>query len=274
MQERKIFAAATESLHVEERDGVVTVTISRPKQLNALNYQVMGELENLFVALEEDQQVRGVIITGEGRGFVAGADIHEIYADRENTNRNVGVRFQDYLVKVHRTYNCIANLTKPVIAAVNGYALGGGCELALCCDIIIASTNAKFGLPEAKLGIIPTYMGTQRLPRAIGMAKAKELMYTSRFIGGEEAVAWGLASRCVEPEQLLPAAEELMATILQRAPLSIRYMKQAVNRGIDMPLADACEYERALGGLCLASEDCKEGVDAFIEKRDPHFSNK
>ncbi len=274
MGNKSILSAATEHLHLEEDNGVVTLTISRPKQLNSLNYEIMGDLENLFIQLEADQTVRGVIITGEGRGFVAGADINEIYADRENTNRNVGIRFQDYLTKVHRTYNCIANLSKPVIAAVNGFALGGGCELALCCDIIIASTKAKFGLPEAKLGIIPTYMGTQRLPRAIGTLKAKELMYTSRFMDGQEAAACGLANQCVEPEELLPAARAMMDTILQRAPLSIRYMKLAVNNGSEMPLAEACEYERALGGLCLATDDCKEGVDAFVEKRDPHFQNK
>ncbi len=266
--------ASTKVLQLSEKNGIVTLTITRPEQLNALNYVIMGELEEMALALEADPAVKGLIITGAGRSFVSGADIGEIYADWENTNRNVTVRFQDYLTKVHRTYNAIANMSKPVIAAVNGFALGGGCELALCCDIIIASKKAKFGLPEAKLGIIPTYMGTQRLPRAIGTLKAKELMFTARFVDGEEAASIGLANLCVEPEELLPKAEEMMTTILSRGPLSIRYMKQAVNRGFDMPFADACEYERALGGLCLASDDCAEGVAAFVEKRDPVFKNQ
>ena len=250
------------------QEPVAVVTIDRPDCLNALNSQVFREISATLQEVEANDQVRVVILTGAGdKAFAAGADIAQMV--HEN-----GKQGKELALLTHQAGDLLENIRQVTIAAVNGYALGGGCELALCCDIIIASKKAKFGLPEAKLGIIPTYMGTQRLPRAIGTLKAKELMFTARFVDGEEAASIGLANLCVEPEELLPKAEEMMTTILSRGPLSIRYMKQAVNRGFDMPFADACEYERALGGLCLASDDCAEGVAAFVEKRDPVFKNQ
>lgn len=265
---------STENIRVEYKGNVVIITMTRPQVLNALNYETVTEMENIFIALEEDRNVLGVIITGEGRGFVSGADIAEIYEMREGASPNATVRFMDYQDKVHRTFNRLARLPRPVIAAVNGYALGGGCELAMCADLIIASTKAQFGLPEGKLGLMPTYMGTQRLPRMVGRSLAKEMMFTSRFIGGEEAATAGLACKCVSPEELLPAAEAMMGTILKRGPVGVRYMKTAVDRGMDMPFDDAVEFERALGGLCLATEDCAEGVAAFLEKREPVFHDQ
>jgi enoyl-CoA hydratase len=251
-----------------DSDGISTVTINRPKALNALNAATIYELDQVFDELVANPAAKVVIITGSGeKSFVAGADILEMKDKTAVEGRQWGKLAQAVFSKIE-------NLPKPVIAAVNGYALGGGCELAMACDIRIASEKAKFGQPEVSLGIPPGFGGTQRLPRLVGKGRAKELLFTGDMIDAAEAYRIGLANQVVAPEELIDKAKAMAHKILSRAPIAVQVCKAAVNTGLDIDLNSAIAYEAEVFGLCFATEDQKEGMTAFIEKRKAAFIGK
>src|SRR5687768_14174785 len=238
-----------ENVKTENKDGVLVVTIDRPKSLNALNAQTVDELRQAFEAARDDASVKAVIVTGGGeKAFVAGADINELAQMTPVTGKEVAQNGQ-------RVFRLIERFPKPVIAAINGFALGGGCELALACHIRIASEKAQLGLPEVSLGIIPGYGGTQRLSRLVGKGKALELICTGDRINAADAERIGLVNKVVPPEQLMAAAEEMARRMASRSPMAIRAAIEAVNRGSDMPLEDAQVLEATLFGLLCATED-------------------
>lgn len=253
-----------ENVKLELEDHILVVTMNRPKALNALNNQTLDELQEVTKMIVEDDDVYGVIITGEGRGFVAGADIVQMKPYKSEEGRTYAGYAQD-------TFNKIEALDKPVIAAVNGFALGGGCELALSCDIRIASEKAVFGQPEVTLGIMPCFGGTQRLPRLIGTGLAKEMIYTGRQVKAEEAKQFGLVNKVVAAEELIDTAKAMMKDILKVSPIGIKYAKIAINKGADMDLKNGLELEKDLVGLCFATEDKEIGMTAFLEKAKPSF---
>jgi len=250
---------------VEKADRIAWVTLNRPEKLNALNNEVLKELEQLFAELEHDAEVGVVVLTGAGeKAFVAGADIAELKA-----LDTAGARVQ--ALRGQAVYQRIESFPKPVIAAVNGFALGGGCELALACHIRIASENARFGLPEVSLGIIPGYGGTQRLPRLVGKGVALDLILSGEMAPAPEALRMGLVSRVVPQADLRTTAEKLARTILSRGPLALRSALAAVNEGLEMPQEQGLQYEAALFGLLAATQDMQEGMGAFLEKRPAQF---
>ncbi len=253
-----------------ERDGALaTITINRPKVLNALSQATIAEIGQALREVEADPELRVAIITGAGeKAFVAGADINELRAlASAEAARALAERG-------HQVGLYIAQMSKIVIAAVNGFALGGGCELAMCCDIRIAADTAKFGQPEINLGLIAGWGGTQRLTRLVGPGMSKLLNLTGDLIGADEALRIGLVERVVPAAQLAEAARALAAQIAGKAPLAVAAIKQAVNRGHDMALADACMYEAALFGTVVQSDDAKEGTGAFLEKRKPTWGGR
>jgi enoyl-CoA hydratase len=259
---------AYETLLFERRDGLAVVTINRPEKLNALNQKVMRELHACFESVRDDDAVRAVILTGAGeKSFVAGADIGELAALTPAAGKETSVEGQ-------RTLDLIENLGKPVIAAVNGYALGGGCELAMACTLRIAAENARFGQPEVKLGIIPGYAGTQRLPRLVGKGRACELILSGDPVSAAEAYRLGLANQVVPLKELMGAAEALARKIIANAPLAVRFALEAVHHGLEMSEAEGQFLEATLFGLCCTTEDMKEGTRAFLEKRPPRFTGK
>ncbi len=250
---------------LEKKGNIATVTINRPKSLNALNKETLEEMLTCFRELGEDRSVKVVIITGAGeKAFVAGADISFMQA----LNPDQGKVFGRLGHAVTRT---IENLPQPVIAAINGFALGGGCELALSCDIRLASDNAKFGQPEVNLGIIPGFGGTQRLPRLVGKGIANELIFSGKIIDAEEASRIGLVNRVIPQADLMKACRELALMIGSRGPTAVRLCKEIVNNGMEMDLNRACSYEADVFALCFAGEQQKEGMAAFLEKRSPKF---
>jgi enoyl-CoA hydratase len=240
---------------------VRTVTLNRPQVLNALDGRTLEELAEVFAAIEAAPEVRCVILTGAGdKAFAAGADIAAMATmGMEEARRFAGLG--------HRMADRIEGLGAPVIAAVNGFALGGGLELALTCDFIIAARTAKLGQPEAGVGVIPGFGATQRLPRRVGVARARQLLYTGDLLTAEEARAWGLVNEVTEPAELLPRAQALAAKIAGRAPLAVAAAKRAVRRGEDLPLDRGLAYEQELFGALFATADQKEGMAAFLEKR-------
>ncbi len=252
-----------------ERDGLVTtITIDRPKALNALNPATIGELAAELAALASDEETRAVVITGAGeKAFVAGADI----AAMESMSAVEAGRFAR---AGQHTFRALELLPQPVIAAVNGFALGGGLELALACDMIFASTDARFGQPEINLGIMPGFGGTQRLPRRIGIARARELIYSGEMIDASEALRLGLVNRVVAAEELLDVAHAFAATLAAKAPLAIRQAKSAIDTGGDLDLESGCRYESEAFSVCFATGDRGEGVRAFLEKRKAVFTGK
>lgn len=257
---------AYDTLTFEKRDGIGTVTINRPKVLNALSKQAMTDLKNVLEAIAEDAEVSVVIITGSGeKSFVAGADISEM-KDMTALEGRAWARFSQ------QVFNSIENLPQPVIAAVNGFALGGGCELAMACDIRLASRTASFGQPEVLLGVVPAFAGTQRLPRLVGKGRAKELLFTGNRIDAEEAWRIGLVNRIVEPDELMEAAREMAGTIISRGPVAVRLCKCAVNEGLDVDIESGQAYESEVFAVCFATDDQKEGMGAFLEKRKAAFS--
>jgi enoyl-CoA hydratase len=257
-----------ENLRVETRDGVATVTINRPDKLNALNDRTVEELDAAFAAIGSDPQVRGAILTGAGeKAFVAGADIAELATQSPVDGKERSIRGQKVLDRIE-------NLGKPVIAAVNGFALGGGCELALACHVRVASENARLGTPEVKLGIMCGYAGTQRLPRLVGKGRALEMLLTGEMVGAQDALRIGLVNRVVAKENLLAEAETLLRQMLANGPVSLRFTLEAVNAGLEMPLDEAQYLEATLFGLICTTEDMKEGTKAFLEKRPPKFQGK
>jgi enoyl-CoA hydratase len=252
-----------------ERDGAVAiVTINRPRVLNALNTQTIDELRRMILDLKHDDAVRVVILTGAGeKAFVAGADINELAVQTPTGGR-------EHALKGQHVFDLIENMGKPVIAAINGYALGGGCELAMACTLRLAADSARLGQPEISLGLIPGYAGTQRLPRLVGRGKAMEMMLTGAPITAEEALRIGLVSRVVAAVELMAEARQLAAQLAAHAPIALRYIINAVNKGSDMPFAEACQYEATLFGLVASTDDMKEGTAAFLEKRKPEFRGK
>ena len=256
-----------ETIKFEIKDSIAYVTINRPKAMNALNSQVLDELYEVYGEIYQNPDIRAVIMTGEGKAFVAGADIAEM-----SKLNAVGAR--DFAKKGHKVMNRIETIEKPVIAAINGFALGGGCELAMSCDIRIASIKAKFGQPEVGLGLIPGFGGTQRLSRLVGKGMAKYLIYTAEVIGAEEAGRIGLVEKVVEPDELMPTCEAVAKTIMSKAPIAVGVAKHAINNGFDMDMKSASELEVSEFGISFSSEDLKEGTSAFLEKRAPEFKNK
>jgi enoyl-CoA hydratase len=251
---------------VEKSDRLAWVTLNRPEKLNALNNEVLRELEQVIANLEQDPEVGALILTGAGeKAFVAGADIAEL-----KTLDTAGARVQ--ALRGQAVFQRLESMPKPVIAAVNGFALGGGCELALACHIRIASENARFGLPEVSLGIIPGYGGTQRLPRLVGKGIALDMILSGDMIPAADALRMGLVSRVVPQADLRATAEKLARTILSRGPLALRSALAAVNEGLEMPLAQGQQYEAAVFGLLAATQDMQEGMGAFLEKRPAKFT--
>jgi enoyl-CoA hydratase len=259
---------AYENLLYEKKEGKATVTFNRPKVLNALNRKTIEELHHLLLDARDDESVRVLILTGAGeKAFVAGADINEL-AQQTPVN---GKEFSLYGQSV---FHLLETIGKPSICAINGFALGGGCELALSCSIRIASKNAKLGQPEVKLGIIPGYGGSQRLARLCGKGVAHELCLTGEMITAEEAQRIGLVNHVYEAGELLPAAEAMARKIIEKAPLAVKYCMEAIERGVEMPQEEGLFLEATLFGLCCATEDMGEGTKAFLEKRSAQFKGR
>ena len=257
-----------QNLKFEKKGQIAYVTINRPEKLNALNMAVMTELREAFTQIEDDPEVRVAILTGAGeKAFVAGADISEL-------NKHNPVEAKAYTHKGQAVLDLIENLGKPVIACINGYALGGGCELAMACSFRLASENAKLGQPEVKLGIIPGYGGTQRLPRLVGKGIALQILLSGEQISAQEAHRIGLVNEIVPQADLVPRAEAIAKKIIANAPLAVQYTLEAVNKGMEMPLAEALFLEATLFSVACATEDKKEGTSAFLEKRVADFKGK
>jgi enoyl-CoA hydratase len=257
-----------QNVRTENRDGVLVVTIDRPKVLNALNAETVEEIYHVFVAAHDDPTVKAVILTGGGeKAFVAGADINELAQKTPITGKETSERGQFILSYIER-------FPKIVIVAINGFALGGGCEIALACHIRIASEKAQIGLPEVTLGIIPGYGGTQRMARLLGKGKALELICTGDRVGAAEAERIGLVNKVVPADQLMAVAEEMARKIMSRGPLAIRAAIEAVNVGSEMSIREGEFLEATLFGLLCASDDTKEGMNAFLEKRPAQFKGK
>jgi enoyl-CoA hydratase len=252
-----------------DRDGeVASITINRPKVLNALNAQTLDELRRAILELQHDASVRAIIVTGAGdKAFVAGADINELA-----TQTATGLR--EYALRGQHVFDLLENAGKPVIAAINGYALGGGCELAMACTLRLASDTAKIGQPEINLGLIPGYAGTQRLPRLVGAGRALELLLTGDQITAQEAHRLGLVNRVVPGVALMTEVRALAATLATKPPLAVRYIIDAVNKGLQMPFGEAQRFEATLFGLVAGTEDMREGTRAFLEKRKPQFKGQ
>ena len=257
-----------DNVRTENKDGILIITVDRPKVLNALNAQTVAEIGEAFEAARDDASVKCVILTGGGeKAFVAGADINELAQMTPITGKATAEKGQ-------RVFRAIERFPKPVIAAVNGFALGGGCELALACHMRIASENAKLGLPEVTLGIIPGYGGTQRMARLLGKGKALELILTGDRIGAEEAERIGLVNKVVPADQLMATCEELARKIATRGPLAVSAAIEAVMSGSEMPFDEGQTLEATLFGLLASTEDMKEGMGAFLEKRTAEFRNR
>lgn len=259
---------ADQQIKVERRDSIAVVTVNRPDKLNALNAEIVARLYDSALELEADKEVRGVIITGAGeKAFVAGADISELARMTPISGIQVSRAGQE-------AFRFIETMPKPVVAAVNGFALGGGLELALACHIRLASENAKLGLPEVKLGIIPGYGGTVRLPRLVGRGRALELMLTGEIIDAQEAFRIGLVNRVVAQDALLPTSLALLARIVANGPLAIALAIEAVDHGFNTTTEDALRMESNLFGLLASTADMQEGMAAFLEKRKAAFKGE
>lgn len=252
---------------IEKRGKIGIIKLDNPKTLNALNISTLKDLDQGIEMLGNDDEIYVIIITGNGKAFVAGADISEM----AEMSAEEGRQFADFGSKVFRK---IELLEKPVIAAVNGYALGGGCELSMACDIRLASEKAKFGQPEVTLGITPGFAGSQRLPRLVGVAKAKELIFTGTVIDSEEACKIGLVNKVIKHEDLMQESIKMAERISKNGQIAVAYSKTAINRGYDLDFDSGNEIEKMLFGLCFATKDQKEGMKAFLEKRKPSFENK
>jgi enoyl-CoA hydratase len=256
------------NLLLEVKDGVAVLTINRPDKLNALNDATVDELDRAFAQLGADEAVRAAILTGSGeKAFVAGADIGELATQSPVQGKERSIRGQEVLDRIE-------DLGKPVIAAVNGFALGGGCELAMACHVRIASENARLGTPEVKLGIMCGYAGSQRLPRLVGKGRALEMLLTGEMVDAQEALRIGLVNRVVPKDKLLAEAEALARKMTANGPVSLRFTLEAVNSGLELPLAEAQYLEATLFGLICTTADMKEGTTAFLEKRPAKFTGK
>src|SRR5271170_1043701 len=259
---------AYENLLYEKRDRIGFITFNRPKVLNALNRKTMEELREILIAAREDEDVRVLILTGAGeKSFVAGADIGELAVQTPVSGKDMAAFGQGVL-------HLLETIGKPSIAALNGFTLGGGCEVALACSMRLASKTAKLGQPEVKLGIMTGYGGSQRLTRLCGKGMAHELCLTGEMIGAEEAQRIGLVNHVYEPAELLPAAEAIAKKIFEKAPLAMKYCMEAIERGVEMPQEEGLFLEATLFGLCCATEDMREGTKAFLEKRPAQFKGR
>jgi len=257
-----------QNILLEKKNAIAYVTVNRPKVLNALNLATMEELRAAFTDIKSDTSVRVAILTGAGeKAFVAGADIGELAKQDAASGKEYAHRGQAVL-------DLIENLGKPVIACINGFALGGGCELAMACTMRLASDNAKLGQPEVKLGIIPGYGGTQRLPRLVGKGIAMQMVLTGEMITAQEAHRIGLVNEVTISAELIPRAEAIAGKIIANAPLAVQYAMEAVNKGMEMTLSEGLYLEAVLFGVSCATEDKKEGTAAFLEKRAAGFRGK
>jgi enoyl-CoA hydratase len=257
-----------ETLKVETKDRIATVSINRPESLNALNSKVLSELECAFFDLAKDDNVGIVVLTGAGdKAFVAGADIKEMMEKKP-------LDMREFTLLGHRVMNGIQNLPKAVIAAVNGYALGGGCELALACDIRIASEKAKLGVPEVNLGIFPGFGGTQRLPRLLGRGKACEMVFTADMVDAQEAHRMGLVNKVVPHDKLMEETYAMANRILEKGPVAIKLAKSSINKSLETTLSAGLSYEIETVSLVFSTDDRIEGMKAFTEKRKPRFQGK
>ena len=263
-----VAALKLENVLYEKRDGIAYVTLNRPRVLNALNKATWQDLRAAFEDARDDATVRGIILTGAGdKAFIAGADISELATvsavQAEESSRNG----QEVL-------NLVENLGKPVIAAVNGFALGGGCETAMACTIRVASENAKFGQPEVALGLIPGGGGTQRLPRLVGKGRAMQLILSGEIISAQEAYRIGLVNEVVPAAELITRAEAILKKIFSNAPLAVKFSLEAVNKGMETSQSEGLSLEASFFGLCAGTEDKKEGTQAFLQKRAPQFQGR
>ncbi len=254
------------TLILEKKERVGIITLNRPDALNTLNAATLSELSTAIDELEKDAEIKVALLTGTGKAFVAGADIKEM---KDMTP----VQAKKFSAQGHDLLKKIEDSRLPLIAAVNGHALGGGCELMLACDIRIASKNAKMGQPEINLGVIPGFGGTQRLPRLVGIGQAKELLYTGKIIGAEEAQAMGLVNKVVDGEKLMDETLKLANTIASKSSLIIHWMKSVINDGINIDIEKACSLEKTMFSLCFATHDQKEGMKAFLEKGTARFKD-
>jgi len=257
-----------ENLLYEKKDGIAFITFNRPKVLNALNRKTIEELRDALVDAHDDSAVRVLILTGAGeKSFVAGADIGELSVQTPVNGKEFSLFGQSVI-------HLLETMGKPSICAINGFALGGGCEVALACTIRIASKTARLGQPEVKLGILPGYGGTQRLARLCGKGVAQELCLTGEMISAEEAQRIGLVNHIYEPAELLPAAESMAKKIIANAPVAVKYAMEAIERGVEVPQEEGLFLEATLFGLACATEDMREGTKAFLEKRPAKFSGR
>ncbi len=256
---------AYQYLLVEKEPGIAIIKFNRPQVLNAVNIETILELEQLLQELNQDQSIRVIILTGEGKSFVSGSDISRL-AEMDS------LKAREYSMIGQRVLAYIENMEKVVIAAVNGFALGSGCEIAMACDIRIASDKAKFGQPEVKLGLIPGHAGTQRLARLVGLGKAKELIFTGDLIDANEALRIGLVNKVTIPEELLNEAKNMAKKIIDVGPTAVKLAKTVINRGIDANLTTACSYEMEAFSILFSLPESKEGMKAFLEKRPPKWS--
>src|SRR5713101_6116549 len=262
------FALKFENVVYEKKGPIAYVTLNRPKVLNALNGKTVSELRSVFEDARDDSALRGVIVTGAGdKAFAAGADIGEM-------SNNTALEAEEATRRGQELTELIENLGKPVIAAVNGFALGGGCELSMACTIRLAAETAKFGQPEVKIGIMPGYGGTQRLPRLVGKGRALQLILTGDVIGAEEAYRIGLVNEIVPGANLIARVEALLIQIISNAPVGVKYSIEAVNKGLDTSLAGGFLLEASLFAICAGTEDKKEGTSAFLAKRAPKFQGR
>jgi enoyl-CoA hydratase len=255
------------TIKYELKDGIAYITINRPKAMNALNSEVLHELFDAFSSFRDDKEAKAAIVTGEGRAFVAGADIAEM-------SKLTPIEGRQMMQDGHNVMNLIEQIEKPVIAAVNGFALGGGCELSMACDIRIASEKAKFGQPEVGLGITPGFGGTQRLARLVGKGMAKYLIMTAENIDAAEAYRIGLVQKVTAPDDLMAEAEKVTRKIMSNGPIAVGLSKRAIDSGYDMNINEGSALEIEIMATAFASEDKKEGMEAFLGKRKAEFKNK
>lgn len=258
----------SEVVKLRKEEGIAIITIDRPEALNALNTNVLKALKDAAESVSQDKDVSVIILTGAGeKAFVAGADIKEM-------TDKTPLQMREFTILGHQVMDLFANMEKPTIAAVNGFALGGGCELACACDIRLASENARFGVPEVNLGIFPGFGGTQRLTRLLGKGRACEMIFTGNMISAEEAERIGLVNKVYPKADLMQEAKALAKLISKKGPLAVRLAKSSINRALETGLSEGLKYERELVSLLFSTEDKSEGLEAFIEKRDPNFKGK